>query len=139
MAFRRFISSRSLSQTVISDNGSTYLAAAEELSSLLASEELKETLSRQGVQWKFIPKHTPRYGGFWERLVSLTKMSLKKVLGRAHVLLLVLQTLVVEIEATLNDQPLTHVSCNIADLEPITPYMEEESPVYHTDGWRMMK
>jgi len=121
LAFRRFTSRRSLPQTVISDNGSTYLAAAEELSSLFASEELKETLSRQGVQWKFIPKRAPWYGGFWERLVGLTKMSLKKVLGRAHISLLVLQTLVVEIEATLNDRPLTHVSCDIADSEPITP------------------
>ena len=32
-----------------------------------------------------------------------------------------LQTLVVEIKATLNDRPLTHVSCDIMDTEPITP------------------
>jgi len=121
LAFRRFTSRKSLPQIVISDNGSTYLAAAEELSSLLTSEELKESLGRQGVQWKFIPKRAPWYGGFWERLVGLTKMSLKKVLGRAHVSLLMLQTLVVEIEATLNDRPLTHVSCDVADTEPITP------------------
>jgi len=41
LAFRRFTSRRFLPQTIISDNGSTYLAVAEELSSLLASEELK--------------------------------------------------------------------------------------------------
>ena len=48
-------------------------------------------------------------------------MSLKKVLGRAHISLPMLQTLIVEIEATLNDRPLTHVSCDITDTEPITP------------------
>ena len=32
-----------------------------------------------------------------------------------------LQTLIVEIEATLNDQPSTHVPCDIANSEPITP------------------
>jgi len=121
LAFHRFACRRSLPQTVISNNGSTYLAAAEELSSLLESEELKEMLGRQGVQWKFIPKRAPWYGGFWERLVGLTKMSLKKVLGRANVSLLVLQTLVIEIEATLNDRLLTHVLCDIAHLESITP------------------
>ena len=63
-------------------------------------------------------KRAPWYGGFWERLVGLKKMSL---LGRAHVSLLLLQTLVVEIEATLNDRLLTYVSCDVADTEPITP------------------
>jgi len=47
-------------------------------------------------------------------------MSLKKVLGRAHVSLIMLQTLVVEIEATLNDRPLTQDSCDVTDTEPIT-------------------
>ena len=121
LAFRRFTSRKSLPQVVISDNGSTYLSAAEELTSLLASQELKEALGRQGILWKFIPKRAPWYGGFWERLVGLTKLSLKKVLRRAHISLLMLQTLVVEIEATLNDRPLAHVSCNITDAEPITP------------------
>ena len=110
-----------LPKAVISDNGSTYLSAAQELTSLLTSQELKEALGRQGVLWKFIPKYSPWYGGFWERLVGLTKMSLKKVLGRAHISLPMLQTLIVEIEATLNDRPLTHVSCDITDTEPITP------------------
>jgi hypothetical protein len=44
----------------------------------------------------------PWFGGFWERLIGLTKTALKKVLGRASVNLVTLQTLVVEIEAILN-------------------------------------
>jgi len=88
---------------------------------LLTSEELKEALGRQGVLWKFIPKRALWYGGFWERLIGLTKISLKKMLGIAHVSSIILQTLVVEIEATLNDRPLTHVSCDVTDTEPVTP------------------
>ena len=61
------------------------------------------------------------HGGFWERLVGLTKQSLRKVLGRAFVTLPVLQTIVVEIEATLNDRPLTCVSTDVTDVEPLTP------------------
>ena len=48
-------------------------------------------------------------------------MSLKKVLGRSRVTLSVLQTLVVEVEAILNDRPLTHVSPDFDDAEPLTP------------------
>ena len=103
LAFRRFTSRRSVPKIVMSDNASTYLAAADELQRLLQSGRLIEVLGRRGVLWRFIPKRAPWYGGWWEHLIGLTKMSLKKVLGRSRVTLPVLQTLVVEVKATLND------------------------------------
>ena len=121
LAFRRFTSRKGLPQIVISDNASTYLSAAEELTELFNSVDLANTLSKQGITWKFIPKRAPWYGGFWERLIGLTKSCLKKVLGRAHINLLTLQTLVVEIEAILNDRPLTYVSSDAQDPDPLTP------------------
>ena len=42
------------------------------------------------------------------RLIGLTKTALPKVLGKAFVTLPVLQTLIVEIEAVLNDRPLMY-------------------------------
>jgi hypothetical protein len=106
---------------MVSDNGSTYLSAAEELKRLFQSTSLKEAFNRRGVEWHFIPKRAPWYGGFWERLIGLTKTVLKKVLGRGHVTLSSLQTIIVEIEAVLNDRPLTYVSSDIEDEEPLTP------------------
>jgi len=47
-----------------SNNASAYLAAAEELQSLLSPAELAENLSRKGVEWHFIPKCTPWFGVF---------------------------------------------------------------------------
>jgi len=88
---------------------------------LLNSKHLTEALGREGVEWRFIPKCAPWYGGWWERLIGSTKMSLKKILGRARISLVVLQTLIVEVEAILNDRPLTHVSSDIEDAEPLTP------------------
>ena len=121
LAFRRFASRRSLPQVLVSDNASTYSSAADELQKLLQSDHLTEMLGRRGVQWQFIPKRAPWYGGWWERLIGLTKMALKKVLGRSRVTLTVLETLVVEVEAILNDRPLTHISPDIDDAEPLTP------------------
>ena len=106
LAFHKFTSRRSTTPaTVISDNVSTYLAAAEELTRLFQSPSLKTALEHHRVTWRFIPKRAPWYGGFWERLVGITKQSLRKVLGRTFVTLPVLQTIVVEIEAMLNDRP----------------------------------
>ena len=121
LAFRRFASRKSLPKIVISDNASTYMSAATELYDLFNSKTLATHLGRQGVEWKFIPKRAPWFGGFWERLIGLTKTCLKKVLGRAHVTLATLETMVVEIEAVLNDRPLTYLSDDIQDLQPLTP------------------
>ena len=56
-----------------------------------------------------------------ELLGELTKTAIKKVLGRRHVSLSILETVIVEIEAVLNDRPLTFVSSELEDLEPLTP------------------
>ena len=117
-AFRCFVSRRSLPRLMLSDNASTYLAVVEELQSLLSSVELVENLSRRGVKWQFIPKRAPWFGVFWERLIGLTKSTLKKILGHTHASL---QIIVVEVEAVLSNRPLTYVSPDVKDMDPITP------------------
>ena len=63
-AFCRFASRKSLPKVLISDNASTYQSAAEELLKLLKSPLLETHLSNRAVQWRFIPKRAPWYGGF---------------------------------------------------------------------------
>ena len=45
----------------------------------------------------------------------------EKVLDRADISLIMLETLITEIEALLNDRPLTYVSTDVQDTEPLTP------------------
>ena len=120
-AFRRFASRKSLPKVVVSDNASTFMSAAEDLKALFESGAIQENLARQGVDWKFIPCRAPWYGGYWERLIGLTKSAIKKTLGRSHVTLSSLQTIIVEIEAHLNNRPLTYVSSDLNEPEPLTP------------------
>ena len=80
-AFKRFAAHRSLPRLVLSDNASTYKSPAKELSKLFQSATLKDVLMYKGIIWRFIPKRAPWYGGFWERLVGMVKMTLKKTLG----------------------------------------------------------
>ncbi|XP_070549922.1 uncharacterized protein [Ptychodera flava] len=102
---------------MVSDNATTYLAAAEEITKLLNSREIREYMNNHRVEWIFIPKRAPWFGGFWERLIGLTKTALKKVLGHARVTLDELTTVVAEVEATLNDRPITYVD----ECDPLTP------------------
>ena len=109
------------------------MAAAEDLQRLFESETLQRELGHHNVTWRFIPKRAPWYGGFWERMVGLTKQAIKKTLGRAFVTLQQLETIVTEIEAMLNDRPLTYVSPDLSDPEPLTPSIccsEEEYVKY---------
>ena len=121
LALRRFSGRRYTPKTIISDNASTYMAAADELKQLFNSPLLSDTLNRRGINWKFIPKRAPWFGGFWERLIGLTKLTLKKMLGRTFTTLPILQTLIFEVEAVLNDRPLTYLSSDIKDPQPLTP------------------
>jgi len=94
------------------------MSAADDLKALFESTTIRETLGNQGIEWRFIPRCAPWY---WERLIGLTKSSLKKALGRTFVTLSSLQTLVVEIEAHLNNRPLTYVSTDSNEPTPLTP------------------
>ena len=73
------------------------------------------------MTWQFIPKRAPWFGGFWERLIGLTKQTLIKTLGRTFVTLPVLETIIVEIEASLNDRPPTYILSDIDNIDPLTP------------------
>ena len=81
--------------------------------------EVKEDLGKRGVTWQFIPKKAPWHGGFWERLIGITKTAIKKVLGRRHVSLSTLETIIIEIEVILNDRPLTFVLSEYGNPEPL--------------------
>ena len=59
----------------------------------------------------------PLVGGYWERLVKSVKRCLRKTLGRSILTFDELATVLVEIEATLNNRPLTYV-CD--DTEGLT-------------------
>jgi len=115
------VSRKSLPRIIILDNATTYLSAAEELKESLSSIKLAESLGKRGVVWKFISKRAPWYVGWWEHLTRLTKSALKKMLGRANFSLTVLETLIVEIEAVLNDRPLTYTPSEFDEMDPLTP------------------
>lgn len=97
------------------------MAAADDLKHALNLNKVKESLSNQGIEWRLIPCHAPWFGGYWERLVGLTKNALKKTLGCAFIILASLQTLIVEIEAHLNNRPLTYVNSKLNEPEPLMP------------------
>jgi len=111
LAFRRFVSRRGIPTSVYSDNAPTFISAHNEIPRKMNIY----------LKWKFIPRAAPWYGGWWERLVGLTKTTLKKVLGRSQVNAELLRTILTEIECIINDRPITYISSDIRDPQPLTP------------------
>ena len=48
----------------------------------MTDKEVSEFVAYQGIQWKFIIELEPWMGGFYERLIGLTKRALKKTIGK---------------------------------------------------------
>ncbi|KRX43665.1 hypothetical protein T06_7562, partial [Trichinella sp. T6] len=81
----------------------------------------QRTLADEHIEWKFITERAPWCGGHDERLVRSVKVALTKVLGRSRADTEELRTVLWEIEARINDRPLTIVSDRADDDLALTP------------------
>ena len=81
---------------------------------------MKDYFAGLRIEWCFIVEKAPWWGGFYERLVGSVKRCLKKIVGSAKLTLDELQTVVIEVEATLNSRPLMYSAADDIQ-EPLTP------------------
>lgn len=110
LALRRFFLRRGLPRLFISDNFKSFKA-----------EDVKNFMRNNRISWKFILEKSPWWGGFYERLIKIVKSCLKKVIGNAYLNYEEVNTILVEIENSLNSRPLTYISDENYD-EALTPY-----------------
>ncbi|XP_063543760.1 uncharacterized protein LOC134752112 isoform X2 [Cydia strobilella] len=101
MALRRFIATRGVPVTIVSDNALYFKLSSEILKS--------EHCVKNNIKWKFIPQLAPWHGAFYERLVGLVKHCMKKTLEKLLLNETQLLTVIKEIEAVVNSRPLTRV------------------------------
>ncbi|KAI2646060.1 Transposon Tf2-9 polyprotein [Labeo rohita] len=124
MALRRFICRRGQVQEIISDNGTNYVGAERELRDCLAQlnhSKIRDAMLNEGIKWSFNPPSGPHYGGVWERLIRTIKKTLYSVLKQQVLDDEGLQTALCEVEAIVNDRPITTISDDVTDPEPLTP------------------
>ena len=106
-AFRRFCGRRSFPQVMLSDNATTFVAASSSLKEIAEHQIIQNHLKTIKCEWRFIPVKAPWFGAIWERLIGVVKSGLRKVIGRSLVSLEELSSILVELEAIVNDRPLT--------------------------------
>ena len=107
-----------------SDNGTNFRGGEKELREMLQGwnqHHISSHLMQEEIQWEFNPPAASHMGGAWERLIRSIKKILKAVIGLQSLTDETLVTFLAETEKILNDRPLTSVSEDPEDLEPLTP------------------
>ncbi|XP_053376986.1 uncharacterized protein LOC123529097 [Mercenaria mercenaria] len=123
--FKRFVSQRGTPTKILSDNASQFKSASETINiiwrNVCASDEVQSYVANCRIKWKFIVELAPWMGVAYERLVGIVKRSLRKSLGHKILTLIQMQTLLKEVEATVNSRPLVYVNDDINSNITLTP------------------
>ncbi|XP_057662513.1 uncharacterized protein LOC130897595 [Diorhabda carinulata] len=122
MAFRRFIARWGRPSFMYSDNGTNYKGFKNALDGIDWQRVASRGLVNQ-IEWRFNPPTATWWGGFWERLIGILKVHLRKILGRASLTFEELNTVISECTAYINSRPITYTSDDPSDPVPITPQM----------------
>ena len=113
MEFKRglkeFVARRGAPELIVSDNAKTFQAAKKWLSTLRKDEDLFNFLSAEEIEWKFNMSRAPWWGGFFERLIGITKSTLSKAIGRALLTFEELEEVLLDVESVLNNRPLCYL------------------------------
>ena len=124
-ALRRFVALRGTPKEIFSDNALQFKTANATLDlvwkNVIKSEYVQTYASRSGIKWTFIVEMAPWMGGYYERLVGLVKRALRKTLQRTTLTKIHLQTVLKEVEATVNARPLVYVGDDIESNITLTP------------------
>ncbi|XP_068210784.1 uncharacterized protein [Palaemon carinicauda] len=129
LALRRFCAAHGAPSFITSDNHQTFKTVSNLLQGLYEGDEVQQFLRKTGIEWRFQTLRAPWKGGFFERLIRVTKRGLqiplgKKYLPDAHVL-----TLVKEAGVVVNNRPLMYSGDKCED-EVLTPsHLVRGSPI----------
>lgn len=125
---KRFIARRGKPSSISSDNATNFVGASKQLRDIFKFLHLDETranisnfLANQHISWHFITPYSPHEGGIWESGIKSTKFHLKRVVGNTQLNYEDFLTVLVQIESVLNSRPLSSLSTDPSDLNPLTP------------------
>ena len=105
-ALQRFVARWGCPMLILSDHGTNFVSANRELKEMfkfLSKQDVQSSIadfcSNLGIEWKFIPEHSPHFGGLWEAGVNSTKKHLRYVVGDTKLTFEELSTVLAQIEA----------------------------------------
>ena len=125
-AIRRLISRRGNPEFIRSDNGTNLVGAEREMREEIERwniDKINNFMLQKSIKWAFNPPAASHFGGVWERLIRSVRKVLYSVMQEQSLRLNDenLNTLFCEVEAILNNRPISEVSEHVDDLKVLTP------------------
>ncbi|KAK6761040.1 hypothetical protein RB195_022199 [Necator americanus] len=111
-ALRRFFARRGVLTSITSDNGPYFLLGEQILQDavlpVINDKSFANAMATKGITWKTITPYAPWQGAFYERLIKSVKHSLYKVIQGRVLTKSEMETLLIEIEGSLNTRLLSY-------------------------------
>ena len=105
---------------IYSDNGRTFIAAANWLKKVHEDERLNTFLSTHEITWQFNLSHATWWGGQFVRLIGVMKGAFYKTVGQGQLSWDELIEVLLDIKIVLNNRPLNYAEDDI-QLPTLTP------------------
>ncbi|XP_042236996.1 uncharacterized protein LOC121876124 [Homarus americanus] len=124
-AITRFSRCRGAPERIRSDNGTNMVRAAKELKLAVKiweqDDRLRGALLKADIDWVFNPPAAPYMVGAWERQIRTVKKVVQAIVGSQVLDDERLQTLFCEVEAIVNERPITLVPNTPSEPKALTP------------------
>ncbi|KAK3727323.1 hypothetical protein QZH41_006278 [Actinostola sp. cb2023] len=119
-SLKGFIARRGRPERIYSDNAQTFVSASKWIKTVMKDEQLNDFLATQNITWQFNLSRAPWWGGQFERMVGLIKSALNKTIGNGFLWWKELEEVLLDVEVTLNNRPLSYVEEDL-QLPTLTP------------------
>lgn len=119
-ALNRFVVCRGKPKSILTDNGTNFVRAFNELYRLLQESIDASHFTQEGIEFTFSAPYSPHFNGLAKAAVRSTKHHLKRLLEFAYLTYEEMSNLLRQIEAILNSRPLTPLSNDPLDLSALT-------------------
>ena len=121
---QRFMARRGKPTHIRSDNGTNFVGANRELREEIEkwnSNQIQSYMNKKAINWLWNPPAASHMGGVWERQIRSVRRILAGLANQQQLTDDHLSTLMCIVESIINNRPLTTVSTDPNDLEPLTP------------------